>query len=52
MTYELYLQKPMSMLERILNKKLHKNPELVEMTKELYLNFYRCRKKQITPEET
>ena len=50
MTYERYLQKLMSLLERLLNKKLHKNPELVEMTKGLYLTLYRYRK-LITPDE-
>ena len=47
MTYEHYLQQPMSMLEKLRNKKLYKNPELVEMTKNLYLTLYMCRK-QIT----
>ena len=50
-TYEHYLQQPMSMLERLFNKKLNKNPELVEMTKDFYLTFYMCQK-QITPNET
>ena len=48
MTYEHHPQQPMSMLERLLNKKFYKNPELVEMTKDLYLTLYMCRK-QITP---
>ena len=44
MTYEHYLQRPMSMLERLLNKKFYKNPKLLEMTKDLYLTLYICRK--------
>ena len=50
MTYEHYLQQPMSMLERLLNKILDKNPEVVEMTEDIYLILYMCQK-QITPDE-
>ena len=50
MTYEHYLQQPMSMLKRLLFEKFYKNPELVEMTKDLYLILYMCRK-QNTPNE-
>ena len=39
MTYEHYLQQPMFILERLLNKKLYKNPELVEMTEDFYLTL-------------
>ena len=39
MTYEHYLQQPVSMLRRLFNKKVYKNPELVEMTKDLYLTL-------------
>ena len=46
MTYEHYLQQPRYMLEKLLNKKLHKNPELVEMTKDLYRTIYLCRKQK------
>ena len=50
MTYEHYLQQPMYMLEGPLNKKLFKNAELVEMTKDLYPTLYMCRK-QSTPDK-
>ena len=47
MTYERYFNQPMQMVERVLNKKLHKNPELVKMQKDAHLILYMGRK-QIT----
>ena len=39
MLYEHSLQQPMSMLERLPDGKLYKNPDHVEMTKDLYLTL-------------
>ena len=49
-TYEHYFNQPMQMVERILNTKLYKNPELVEKIKDAHLTLHMGRK-QITLDE-
>ena len=47
MTNENYINQPMQMVERVLNKKFYKNPELVKMVNDVHLTLYIGRK-QIT----
>ena len=47
MTYEQYINQPMQMVERVLHKKLYKNPELVEKLKDLHFTLH-MGPKQIT----
>ena len=47
MTYEHYINQPMQTIEKVLNKKLHKNPELVKLFKNVHVTFHMGRK-QIT----
>ena len=50
MTYEHYIIQPMQMVARVLKKKIHKNPELVRMLKDVDLTLHMgC--KQITFDE-
>ena len=50
MTYEHYNNQPMQIVERLLNKKLYKNPELVEMLNDVHLTLH-MGYKQITLDE-
>ena len=50
MTNDHYINQPMQMVERVLNKKLYKNPELVKMLKDVNLTLLMGRK-QITLDE-
>ena len=50
MTNEHYIIQPMHMVERVLNKKLCKNPELVKMLRDVDLTLHKGLK-QITLDE-
>ena len=51
MTYEHYINQPMRMVERVLNKKLSKNPELVRMLKDMHLTLHMGRKQSTLDEK-
>ena len=50
MTYEHYINQPMQKVERVLNKKLYKNPEHVKMLKDAHLSLH-MERAQITLDE-
>ena len=50
MTHEHYINQPMKMVARVLNKEIYKNPELVEMLKDVHLTLHMGRN-QITLDE-
>ena len=49
-TFEHYINQPLQMVERVLNKQLYKNPELVKLLNDVHLTLYMGRK-QITLDE-
>ena len=50
MTYEYFIIQPMQIVERVHNKKLYKNPELVKMLEDVVLTLHMGRE-QITLDE-
>ena len=46
MTYDHYIIQPMQMVEKVVNKKLYKNPELVRMLNDVHATLH-MRRKQI-----